>query len=210
MEESRKESRDKVYSTDGVIVKILVKLILELPNKLYNSFMSIRRSPVYNGSRPKINGRIYMVSDKGKISFGQNVKINSSMKSNPIGGNERTILFAEHGAEIVIGNNVGISNTVIHAAQRIVIEDNVLIGGDCRIYDTDFHAIEFNDRIENKNTLVKPIIVKSGAFIGAHCIILKGVSIGKKSVIGAGSVVTKSVPDGEIWAGNPAKYIRKV
>ena len=62
------------------MLKMFVKLILELPNKLYNSFMSIRRKPVYNGSRPKINGRMYMVSDKGRISFGQNVKINSSMK----------------------------------------------------------------------------------------------------------------------------------
>ena len=56
----------------------------------------------------------------------------------------------------------------------------------------------------------KPVIIKDGAFIGTDCIILKGVTIGEKSVIGAGSVVTKSVPDGEIWAGNPAKFIRKV
>ena len=55
-----------------------------------------------------------------------------------------------------------------------------------------------------------PVVIKDGAFIGAHCIILKGVSIGEKSVVGAGSVVTKSIPDGEIWAGNPAKFIRRI
>ena len=53
-------------------------------------------------------------------------------------------------------------------------------------------------------------MIKDHAFIGAHAIILKGVTIGEGSVIGAGSVVTKSVPDGEIWAGNPAVFIRKV
>ena len=55
-----------------------------------------------------------------------------------------------------------------------------------------------------------PVIIKDGAFIGAHSIILKGVIIGEKSIVGAGSVVTKSIPDGEIWAGNPAKFIRKI
>ena len=56
----------------------------------------------------------------------------------------------------------------------------------------------------------KPILIKEGAFIGAQSIILKGVTIGKHSVVGAGSVVTKDIPDGEIWGGNPAVFIRKV
>ena len=53
-------------------------------------------------------------------------------------------------------------------------------------------------------------MIKDHAFIGAHSLILKGVTIGKYSVVGAGSVVTKSIPDGEIWAGNPAHFIRKL
>lgn len=52
-----------------------------------------------------------------------------------------------------------------------------------------------------------PIKIKKGAFIGANSIILKGVEIGENSVIGAGSVVTQNVPDKEIWAGNPARFI---
>ena len=52
--------------------------------------------------------------------------------------------------------------------------------------------------------------IKEGAFIGTRCLILKGVTIGKGAVVGAGSVVTKDIPDGEIWAGNPAKFIRNV
>ena len=56
----------------------------------------------------------------------------------------------------------------------------------------------------------KPVEIREGAFVGAHCIILKGVTIGKEAIVGAGSVVTKSIPDGEIWGGNPAKFIRKI
>ena len=53
-------------------------------------------------------------------------------------------------------------------------------------------------------------MIKDNAFIGAHSIILKGVTIGENSIIGAGSVVTKSVPDNQIWAGNPARFIRNI
>ena len=55
-----------------------------------------------------------------------------------------------------------------------------------------------------------PVVIENNVFIGAHCIILKGVSIGENSIIGAGSVVTKNVPANQIWAGNPAKFIRKI
>ena len=55
-----------------------------------------------------------------------------------------------------------------------------------------------------------PIIVGDDVFVGANSIILKGVIIGARVIIGAGSVVTKNIPSDEIWAGNPAKFIRKV
>ena len=56
----------------------------------------------------------------------------------------------------------------------------------------------------------KPVVIGNDVFIGAKSIILKGVIIGENSVIGAGSVVTKSVPANQIWAGNPAKFIRNI
>ena len=52
--------------------------------------------------------------------------------------------------------------------------------------------------------------IEDNVFIGANCIILKGVKIGDRSIIGAGSVVTKNVPSDQIWAGNPAKFIREI
>ena len=80
------------------------------------------------------------------------------------------------------------------------------------VYTTDFHSLNKDIRKTSddlKSRKCAPVIIENDVFIGAHCIILKGVTIGEGSIIGAGSVVTKSVPAGEIWAGNPAHFIRK-
>ena len=81
-----------------------------------------------------------------------------------------------------------------------------------KIYDTDFHSINYDDRVTNSdiNPGVKPVEIKEGAFIGAFTIILKSVTIGEHSVISAGSVVTKNIPPNEVWGGNPAKFIKKL
>ena len=72
--------------------------------------------------------------------------------------------------------------------------------------------MDYYKRISDHDTdiISKPILIKEGAFVGAHSLILKGVIIGKHSIVGAGSIVTKNIPDNEIWAGNPACFIRKV
>lgn len=72
------------------------------------------------------------------------------------------------------------------------------------------HSIDYEERLHIKEEHINssPIIIKNGAWIGAHSIILKGVTIGERSVVGAGSVVTKSIPDDQLWAGNPARFIK--
>lgn len=107
---------------------------------------------------------------------------------------------------------MGISNSCLKASTTIIIKDNVNIGGDCKIYDSDFHSVEYIDRMTYPDVKRKsaPVTIEEGVWIGAHSIILKGVTIGKRSVIGAGSVVTCDVPDDELWAGNPARFIKKI
>ena len=81
------------------------------------------------------------------------------------------------------------------------------------MYTTDFHSLDPQIRASAEDTLHKacaPVRICEGAFIGAHCIILKGVTIGARSIVGSGSVVTKSIPADEIWAGNPARFIRSL
>lgn len=191
-------------------IKKILKDLFSFPNYLYNKTVLMYRHVNY-GKNMRINGRIYCVSNtRDGILIGDNVSINSSLSSNPIGGDSRTILFAKGNGKIHIGNDCGISNATIFSTESIVIEDKVRIGGGTKIYDTDFHYLELERRLNEEGGVTKPVLIKEGAFVGAQTIILKGVTIGKGSIIGAGSVVTKSVPDGEIWGGNPARFIRHI
>ena len=88
-----------------------------------------------------------------------------------------------------------------------------VLGGGTSVYTTDFHSLDPTIRASNedmKHRKFAPVVIGDNVFVGAKCIILKGVTIGENSIIGAGSVVTKSIPANEIWAGNPAKFIRKI
>lgn len=109
---------------------------------------------------------------------------------------------------------MGISQAALICHQSITIGNNVKIGGGVMIYDTDFHSLDSNVRKDaNLDLLSKvkqPVIIANNVFIGARSIVLKGVSIGENSIVGAGSVVTKSIPANQIWAGNPAKFIRNL
>ncbi len=191
------------------IFKILIKFPYRMICLIWNFFQLKRYNTVYFPSL-KINGRIYISGQN--INIGKNVRINSCSKSNPIGGDSRTILRTCRDGRIIIGNNVGISNSAIVSYSGIKINDNVLIGNSCKIYDTDFHSLNITDRIKDSVETIKSVSIEigEGVFIGAHSIILKGVVIGENSVIGAGSVITKSIPANEIWGGNPAQYIRKL
>lgn len=190
--------------------KYVFNKIRNFPSVLYN-FIVLKFRHVQYGNNLTINGRIFCVTNsKVGIRIGENVTINSCYNANPIGGETKTILFAKGNATIEIGNNCGISNATLFACEKITLGNNVLLGGGVKIYDTDFHWLDFDKRITEAGGATSSVKILDGAFIGAHCIILKGVTIGEKSIVGAGSVVTKSIPNGEIWAGNPAKFIRKI
>ena len=163
------------------------------------------------GKHVKFNGRI-RVYGRGRIEIGDRVRINSGRRYNAIGGDTTVILNSSVNGRITIGEGSGLSNCTIVARESVTIGKDVRIGGSTHIYDTDFHAISFEDRIlhGDQNTRNKPVAIGDGAFIGCSVLILKGVTIGRHSVIGAGSVVAKDVPAGEIWAGNPARFIRKL
>lgn len=191
-------------------VKQVFYAVKNLPNVIYNTAVLKYRHVKY-GNNLKINGRFFCVSNApGGIEIGNDVRINSSRGSNPIGGDTKTILFAKGSGKIRIGDGCCISNITLFACKSITLGKQIFVGGGTRIYDTDFHWLDFERRINELGGATSPVVIRDGAFIGAHCTILKGVTIGEKSIVGAGSVVTKSIPDGEIWAGNPAKFIRKI
>ena len=139
------------------------------------------------------------------------MNINSSLHADPIGGQTKTILYVRKGGKIIIGDGCGISNTVIVSVSTVQIGYLTNIGGGTKIYDTDFHSISADARLNGDYDIkTRPVTIGNRVFIGAHCLIMKGVTIGDGSVVGAGSVVTKNIPANEIWAGNPAKYIKNI
>ena len=155
-----------------------------------------------------IYGILY-IRNKGVITLGQNFYANSGKNFNPIGGDTFARLIAEKkNAILTIGNNVGISNCTIVCWNRISIGNNVLIGGNVKIWDTNFHSLDPFNRNTDQDIKTAPIIIHDNVFIGSSSIILKGVTIGENSIIAAGSVVVKNVPANVIAGGNPCKYIK--
>lgn len=153
-----------------------------------------------------------MVARGGRCRIGRNFAMNNGVKGNPIGCYERCTLFVDRGATLTIGDNVGMSQAALVAMADITIGNDVKIGGGVQVFTSDFHSLDSKIRAsaeDMKHRKNAPVRIGDGAFIGARSIILKGVEIGENSIIGAGSVVTKSVPANEIWAGNPARFIRK-
>ena len=146
---------------------------------------------------------------------------------------ERNILacefrFESTGGHIRIGNDCYIGPSLLISRNDIEIGNHVTIAWGCTIYDHDSHSLDYRERredikreIANLNKGVNfiidkdwdtvnssPIVIKDDAWIGMNVIILKGVTIGRGAVVGAGSVVTKDVPDWAVVAGNPAKIVK--
>ncbi|MBS6764934.1 MAG: acyltransferase [Clostridium sp.] len=154
------------------------------------------------------------------LSIGDNCVVKSSFLSNLVGLYSRTIIVTRAPkAEIVLGNNVGISGTTIYARKSIRIGNNTCIGGNVKILDNDFHPIEWetrnrlmNDPTGGNSDLVpsKQIVIGKNCFIGCNSIILKGTVLGDGCVVGAGAVVSGKFEENSVIAGNPARVIKKL
>lgn len=164
------------------------------------------------GEGLRVRGLINVfVTRRGRVQFGRGLRLNSGNNYNVIGRQQKCIFWVE--GALSIGNDVGISASAIICNHQITIGDNVVIGGNTVIYDTDFHSLDAQQRsdprLDRMNTRWAPVSIGNNVFIGAHTTILKGVMIGDNSIVGACSVVTKNIPANEIWAGNPAVCIKK-
>ena len=114
-------------------------------------------------------------------------------------------------AKVIIKQNTFINNnfSIIAEKSSITIEENCLIGPNVFITDSDFHGIEVENR-NNGNYTCFPVHIGKNVFIGENVRILKGVHIGDGAVIGSSSLVIKNVPANTVYAGNPAKLIKKL
>ena len=143
------------------------------------------------------------------LEIGEKCTFRSARWSNDIGLN-RPCMISTLGPEAVlrIGEGCGFSGTVIAAATSIVIGDSVACGANVTITDTDWHGVQPTRRHEPGDS--SPVVIEDNVWIGLNVIVLKGVTIGRGSVIAAGSVVTSNIPAEVIAAGAPAKVIGQI
>lgn len=163
------------------------------------------------GKKVKFNGVPFIdVNKSGTCRINDNCSFNSRVYFNPIGRNQKCQIVVGKDAVLSIGKNVGVSSSAIICYKSITIGNNVKIGGNTVIYDSDFHSLDFLKRKKAETDIPerKNVVIEDDVFIGSHVTILKGVQIGARSVVAAGSVVSKSIPPDEVWGGNPAKRIR--
>ncbi len=147
----------------------------------------------------KCFGRINVRNSHGKIIMGNRCAVYPGTK---LVSNSRS---SEKDAVLEIGDYTSIGdNTQIQCRDRVTIGNNVLIAWDVNILEHDFHTPG------GGSAVAQNIVIEDEVWIGCRAIILKGVTIGKGSIIGAGAVVAKDVPPFTFAGGNPAKNVKKV
>lgn len=181
-------------------------------NGLFKLYMKWNRTDY--GKNLTLKGLPFIYNTAGsKITIGENCTIKSSFLSNLVGLYSRSIIVTRvKGAEIHIGNRVGISGATIYARKGITIGDDTNIGGNVKILDNDFHPIDPEARRKDIKEQIgtKPVMIGRNCFIGCNALILKGTVLGDNCVVGAGAVVSGIFEDNSVIAGNPARVIRKL
>lgn len=176
--------------------------------------MKLRAFGIKYNKNCRIMAHCTIITGKSsQVSIGKNFSLVSSDLINPLCKNNACINVSEN-ACLQIGDNCGMSSPTLWVGKSIKIGNNVNLGGECILFDTDAHSLNYLHRRDGitdmANRIDKEIIIDDDVLIGANTIILKGVHIGARSVIGAGSVVTKDIPADSIAAGNPVKVIKKI
>jgi len=160
--------------------------------------------------RALLQGRPLLSVAKGsQMIWEEGVNIASAVRANPLGNFQPSVLRTlAPGARLHLGPQVGMSAAVICAGLLIEIGEGTILGAGAMVLDNDFHVPKgaWGWATEHRAG-AKPIRVGRGVFIGARAMVLKGVTIGDRAVIGAGAVVTKDVPAQGVAAGNPARIL---
>lgn len=166
-----------------------------------------------------INNKHYLDLNKNKILVGKdvNIDLNATFKlvwDGKISIGDRTsinhgVCLMTYGGNIEIGKDCDINPyTIIYGHGNTKIGDNVLIAGHCMIIPNNHNISNPYVLISKQGNLSKGIIIEDNVWIGHSCSILDGVTVGKGSVIAAGSVVNRSIPEYSIAGGVPCKIIR--
>jgi acetyltransferase-like isoleucine patch superfamily enzyme len=206
----------------GLIRKLSRSIATELGVVIYrvNATIASRTLPKF-GNTPKdlVIELPRRLNNPQCIFLGDNVRLGPGTLLNPVrrypsswvkhSGKDYKV--QEFNPRITIGNRVtATGNLTIGAAREVIIEDDVLFASNVTILD-NFHGYENPDEPYKYQPLsrIVPVLIKKGCWIGENVVILPGVTIGEMTIIGANSVVTKSLPDRCIAVGAPARISKK-
>lgn len=186
-------------------------------NKIYFFLNNIKY-----GKNFRVFNHLYLKIHVGAlVQIGNNCTIMSGAGLNPLSRNIKTCIYVGKKATLKLGNDVGISSSTLWVKESVSIGNSVAIRADCIIMDTDAHNLdwkircseetnEYGESVDMVTAASAPIVIEDNVLVGARCIILKGVTIGARSIIGSGSIVTKDIPSDCIAAGNPCKVIKSI
>lgn len=147
------------------------------------------------------------------IQVGKGAYLISRSRDTALGVNHPVILRAlRENARIQIGDHFRASGATLCAAGTMTIGDRVMMGANVTVVDTDFHSadpeVRFGCADEAGLARTAPVVIADDVFIGMNAMVLKGVTIGRAAIVGAGAVVTSNVPERAVVAGNPARIIQ--
>lgn len=160
------------------------------------------------GKRLKIaTNTAFFASRTARWSFGDDIILSSGL-DNPTCSRSCKIVIGA-GALLEIGSNVGMSGVSIGCNEYISIGNNCVLGGDVMIIDSDYHSLDYLERRDDSGIIKhSPVKIGRDTFIGTRTIIGKGVSIGDRSIVAAGSLVVSDIPKDQVWGGVPAVRIK--
>ncbi len=157
------------------------------------------------GKRLNMYGAVPLIFGTGRIEIGDDVHLDG--RNTWVVGSR-----ASMDARLIIGDRVVIGyQNYFSVAKQIVIGDDTLLASNVQIYDNINHPIEPDRRLHKESITLDeaaPVTIGRNVWLATGCIIMKGVTIGDGSVVGAGSVVTRDVPPNALAAGNPARVVR--
>lgn len=188
------------------------KMIKSFISKLFLFFRKVAYSSFSNNNNISGFFKSYqpvVIRGKGEVVFDNNVTF--GVINAPLLYNTYAYIEARtNNSKITFGNNVHINNSFsITSENEITIKDDVLIGYNCQISDSNFHNLEIDKRNETDPNPLK-VVIGNNVFIGNNVTILKGVVLGENCVVSAGAIVTKSFPENVVIGGCPAKIIREL
>lgn len=160
------------------------------------------------GQKVVFQGRPIVTLARGsRIRIGDGVVIASATRATALACHRPcTLRTLNAGAELIVDRNVEMSAVAICSAKSIRIGEGTIFGAGAMVFDTDFHHPRGEwEWDSDAATGARSVVIGRGVFVGASAIILKGVNIGDRAIIGSGAVVTKDVPPRHLAVGNPAR-----